>query len=361
MNMNTLVQKKTDQSIKIEKKESPNGISNIGNSCYMNAAFQTIVHIFGDFFIKGEYNKKLSQNQYITDFVKDFAHLMAAIQNDNGKWKKDHVSFYLRNIIKYLSKIKDFNKFTKYKKQCDSHDFLISILDILSEYLKSKISIEIYVKVDEKDLDEKDKIRLIFYKYLQSGLKHNSIFDERLRGYFRASITCAYEDCNYSSEKFEPFFTLSLPIDGKDTLEECLEEYVKPYILDAENQWMCNKCKRKSQAIKKFSIWNTSDYIIISYKRYFNMMNTTLKNNTRIIAPFSNLDMSPYIEDNNVNENMYNLCSVTIHSGNMSTGHYITARKIEKSWFIFNDNCVIPVNKSDVDISNAYYLVYKRN
>ena len=116
MNMNTLVQKKTDQYIKIEKKESPNGISNIGNSCYMNAAFQTIVHIFGDFFIKGEYNKKLSQNQYITDFVKDFAHLMASIQNDNGKWKKEHVSFYLGNVIKYLSKIKNFKKFTKYKR-----------------------------------------------------------------------------------------------------------------------------------------------------------------------------------------------------------------------------------------------------
>lgn len=374
--MNTIVQKKTlvsakpnevrqatlvsDNSITMEKKISPNGISNLGNTCFMNAAFQIIVQVFGDFFIKGEYNKKLSKNEEIAEFMKNFAHLIASIQNDNGRWGKEHVSFYLKNVIKYLSGLEDFKRFINYK-QSDSYEFLASVLDILSEYLKYKISIEIYVKVDEKDLDEKDKTRLNFYTYLQTGLKHTSIFDEKLRGFFRALITCAYGDCKYSSEKFEPFITLSLPIDGKDILEECLAEYVKPYTLDDKNQWMCDKCKRKSQAVKKLSIWNTSDYLIISYKRYASMLNTTLKNNRRIIAPFTSLDMSPYIEDNPVNGNMYNLCAVTVHSGNMNNGHYIVARKIENSWVVFNDNVVIPVDESDIDISTAYYLVYKRN
>jgi ubiquitin C-terminal hydrolase len=350
----------TNNLINIKKNVYPNGIHNIGNTCFMNTAFQTIVQVFGDFFIKGEYNKKLSKNEEITEFMKNFAHFIASIQNENRRWGNEHVSFYLKNVINYISRLKDFKRFINYN-QADSYEFLASILDILSEYFKYKISIEINVKVDEKDLDEKDKTRLIFYKYLQNGLKYTSIFDEKLRGYFRASITCSYDNCNYSSEKFEPFITLSLPIDGKDTLEDCLEEYVKPYTLDNKNQWMCDKCKRKSQAVKKLSIWNTSDYIIISYKRYTNMLDTTLKNNRRIIAPFTNLDMSPYIEDNNINKNIYNLCAITIHSGNMNNGHYIIARKIKNSWVVFNDDVVIPVNESDIDIRTAYYLVYKRN
>ena len=124
---------------------------------------------------------------------------------------------------------------------------------------------------------------------------------------------------------------------------------------------MCNKCKRKSQAVKKLSIWNTSEYIIISYKRYTSFLNTTLKNNKSIIAPFTNLDMSPYIEDSNINGNIYNLCAVTFHKGNINNGHYIIARKIENYWLVFNDDIVIPINESDIDIRSAYYLVYKKN
>ena len=326
----------------------------------MNTAFQTIVHIFGDFFIKGEYSKKISKNEEIIEFLKNFAHFIASIKNNNGKWKNDHVSFYLKNVINYLSGLKDFKRFIKYV-QSDSYEFLISILDILSEYLKYKISIEINVNVEEKNLDKKDKTKLIFYRYLQNELKYTSIFDNKLRGYFRASLKCSYENCNYSSEQFEPFITLSLPIDNNDTLEKCLEEYVKPYTLDYKNQWMCNKCKRKSQAVKKLSIWNTSEYIIISYKRYTSFLNTPLKNNKNIIAPFTNLDMSPYIEDSNINGNIYNLCAVTFHKGNINNGHYIIARKIENYWLVFNDDIVIPIKESDIDIRSAYYLVYKRN
>ena len=143
-----------------------------------------------------------------------------------------------------------------------------------------------------------------------------------------------------------------------DTLEECLEHYVKPIKLDEKNQWYCDKCKRKSQAEKKLSIWNTGEYVIISYKRYSNIQIATVKDGRLIIAPF-NLDLSPYVEDNS-NKNTYSLCSVTVHSGNMNNGHYVIARKIKNNWFIFNDSTVINVNESEINISAAYYLVYKR-
>ena len=159
--MKTIIGNNTHDSIKLEKITYPNGICNIGNTCYMNTAFQTIVQIFGDFFIKGEYSKKISKNEEIIEFLKNFAHLMASIKNNNGKWGKEHVSFYLKNVINYLSGLKDFKRFIKYQ-QSDSYEFLTSILDILSEYLKYKISIEINVNVEEKYLDEKDKTKLIF-------------------------------------------------------------------------------------------------------------------------------------------------------------------------------------------------------
>jgi ubiquitin C-terminal hydrolase len=205
-----------------------------------------------------------------------------------------------------------------------------------------------------------DRTRLIYYTFLKKTLKKTSFIDEKLLGYFRASVTCAYNDCNYRSERFEPFFTLPLPIKGLNTLEECLANYVKPVTLDEKNKWFCEKCKRRSQAEKKMSIWTTAEYLIISYKRYVNLLINTVKDDRAIIAPFHELDLSPYVEDNKKDKNMYDLCAVTVHSGNMNNGHYVIARKVENNWVVFNDNTVVPVSENDINNGSAYYLVYKR-
>ena len=338
---------------------SPNGLLNRGNTCYINTALQTIIDISSDIFISGEYNQKVQSNENISKFLFNFSHLVASVENIDGRWSKNHVNLYLQNFLTYLGDLDNFKRFIKFR-QADSYEFLTELIDLLSTYLRYHITINIKIDVDEKDLDEKDKTRLIYCNHLKTTLKYTSVFEERLRGYFRASITCGYEECKNRSEKFEPFLTLSFPIEGMNTLEECLENYVKPITLDEKNQWYCDKCKRKSQAEKKLSIWNTGEYIIISYKRYLNIQIATIKDGHSIIAPFKNLDLSPYVEDNKPDENNYSLCSITVHSGNMNDGHYVIARKIKNDWFIFNDNTVILVKESNINISSAYYLVYKR-
>ena len=91
-----------------------------------------------------------------------------------------------------------------------------------------------------------------------------------------------------------------------------------------------------------------------------NFVTTTLKDNRSIVTPFEKLNMKPYVENNLENENIYNLCANTVHSGGLTNGHYIAARKINNSWKVFNDNSVIPVLEKDINTSSAYYLVYKR-
>ena len=343
----------------VTKIEKPNGLPNNGNTCYINTAIQIIAQILGDFFISGEYHKKLPSDKKTINFMKNFAHLIASIQNNDNQWSELHVKLYLRNIFKYLSSINNFKELINFQQE-DSYDFLTKLIDLLSSHLQYKISIEINLKVEKKYLNEKEKTRLIFYKYLKTNLKTTSIIDEKLRGYFRASITCGNDKCNNSSEKFEPFLTFSLPIEGMKTLEECITDYIKPSILDKDNQWSCNKCKQKSQAKKKMSIWTTSEYIFFCYKRYLNLQLVTVKNSQEITTPFHNLDLSLYVEDNKPNENIYDLCAVTFHSGNLNNGHYVIARKMQNGWMVFNDNTVTPIKESDINNRNAYYMVYQR-
>ena len=338
----------------------PNGLKNKGNSCYINAALQTITSIISDIFINGEYVQKIKKDENINKFLFNFAHLLAAVENINEQWSEKHVNLYLQYFFTYLKTLDNFKRFVNFQQE-DSYEFLSELIQLLSDYLKYKVMINIQLKVDEKDLDDKDKIRLNFYNHLKLSLKYTSIFEERIRGHFRAIIICGYEDCKYISEKFEPFLSLSLPINKLNTLKECLEHYVKPITLDEKNQWVCNKCNRKTKAVKKLSIWNTSKYIIISYKRYSNNNLTIIKDCHPIITPLENLDFSPYVEDNNKNENKYSLCSITIHKGSMKSGHYVNFRKISNDWFLFDDNKVTRVDMCDIDINFAYYLVYRRN
>lgn len=329
---------------------SPNGLPNKGNTCFINSAVQTISGIFSDFFINGEY--KISEEL----FVSNFAHLIAAVENKNGMWDKKHINLHLQYFFKFIRNMDNFKRFSK-NGQADSYEFLLELLDSLSTYLQYKISIKISIKIDEEKLDERDKSKLSYYRYLKETVKSTSIIEEKLQGIYKASIKCGYDDCNNISDKFEPFLCLSLPIEGFDTLQECLENYVKPITLDENNKWYCSNCNRKSQATKKLSIWNTSEYLFISYKRHVNIGISTIKDGRAIDTPFE-LDISPYVEEKCKN---YSLCIITFHSGNMNNGHYITLRKIENDWFIFNDNSVESIDESNIDIRSAYYMVYKKN
>ena len=72
------------------------------------------------------------------------------------------------------------------------------------------------------------------------------------------------------------------------------------------------------------------------------------------------LDISPYVDNNDTDKNIYDLSSVTIHLGDINSGHYVVARKMKDTWRIFDDSRVIPIKENNIDIGNAYYLVYKR-
>lgn len=337
----------------------PNGLPNRGNTCYFNAALQTLCCILEDIFISGEYNKKLPDDENIKNFMFHLAHLIASIENNGGKWSKKHINIHLNYVFSYIGKLDNFKRFIRYS-QADSAEFLTELIDILSTYMRYEISIDITLRVKEKHLDEMDKKRLSFYNTLKKQTKYTSIVEERIQGYYRASIKCNYEDCDNVSEKFEPFLNLQLPIDGMNTLEECISDYIKPIQLDGDNQWLCDKCNRKSQAIKKLSIWKTGKYIIILLKRYLNIQISTIKDGRSIISPVELLDLSPYIEDNTHTENLYSLCSVTFHSGNLNKGHYLNVRNTNNKWIIFNDDNVEPIDKSNINTSSGYYLVYKR-
>ena len=161
---------------------------------------------------------------------------------------------------------------------------------------------------------------------------------------------------------------LSLNI-GKDiNLYDCLNLFNSEEILDGDNEWYCNQCKKHVEAVKKMDIYKSPYYLIIQLKRFkqddgessiFNIFNSS-KNTTFIDFPTTNLDLSNYTLSGNNKGDKYDLIGVINHYGGESFGHYTAYCLNGDMWFEYNDEAVSVIKENKVVTSAAYVLFYKR-
>lgn len=142
-------------------------------------------------------------------------------------------------------------------------------------------------------------------------------------------------------------------------LYNCLGEYFKEEILNDDNKWNSIFCNKYVNPIKKLSIWQLPPILIIQFVKVPDNINNI---NININFPIENLNMSRYININNLNdkEYLYDLFAVNkfINYG-IDSGHYYSFCKSKNNkWYKFDDN-----NVSEIDISalssGAYLLFYK--
>ena len=161
---------------------------------------------------------------------------------------------------------------------------------------------------------------------------------------------------------------LSLNV-GKDiNLYDCLNLFNSEEILDGDNEWYCNKCKKHVDAVKKMDVYKSPYYLILQLKRFkqdnegssiFNIFNSS-KNTTFIDFPVTNLDLSNYILSENNQGGIYDLIGVINHYGGESFGHYTAYCLNGKKWMEYNDEYVAEIKKGNIITNAAYVLFYRR-
>lgn len=197
---------------------------------------------------------------------------------------------------------------------------------------------------------------------------------EIFTGFLHSRINCPDPLCGYSSNKFDPFLHLSLPLPAQFisqfntyqkpiTIQDCMKEYCKNEILDDDNLWTCDKCKKKVRAIKKIQLWTCPQILTIQLKRFG--ANRITKDNRLINYPMIDLDISDVVSPIYYDSNIcckYTLQCVINHTGNLNGGHYYTyCKDIETSkWFVYNDSEVSPIQSNLVISNHAYMLFYIR-
>lgn len=165
------------------------------------------------------------------------------------------------------------------------------------------------------------------------------------------------------------------------TIYDFLKHFSDPETLCSQNAWFCNKCKKNQRATTQMEIFSAPRILIIHLKRFKNNRNIKTKINLKIQYPLENLDLTDYILENLLpeellerkdvksNENskktpiLYDLYGVINHHGsNLSCGHYtaICRNSCDLKWYKFDDKLVYEIGESQVCNNDAYVLFYRR-
>lgn len=146
------------------------------------------------------------------------------------------------------------------------------------------------------------------------------------------------------------------------TLYDCLCEFSILQFL--EDEWYCNiHCRKPTYAAKKMNLTVLPSIVIIQLKRFDDEYAQGKKLTTLVEFPLDNLDLSPFIvnqqDEKITNQLLYDLVAISNHTGSLTGGHYTTtARKMgTNEWFNFNDESVSRCYNNIVTAS-AYLLIY---
>ena len=336
------------------KNKGLSGLSNLGNTCFVNSCMQILSHTYElNEFLNAEHFKKKLKNKPDSALLLEWDNLRQLLWSNNcivspGKFIK---------TIQKLAQIKDMELFTGYS-QNDLPEFLLFVIDCFHNSLSREIKMTISGAVE----NETDTIAVKCFEMVKN--MYSKEYSEIWNLFYAVHVSeiCKLETGERIKITPEPYFMIDLPIPENNknpTLIDCFEHYVEGETLEGENAWFNDETKEKINIKKRIQFWSFPNILTIDFKR-FNSRNQ--KNQILISFPLDNLDLSNYVIGYKKKSYIYELHGVCNHSGGVLGGHYTACVKnANGKWYHFNDTSVSEIGLIDSIISpKAYCLFYRK-
>ncbi|SCU99499.1 LAME_0G03400g1_1 [Lachancea meyersii CBS 8951] len=198
---------------KLQPPKGTVGLSNLGNSCYMNSALQCLVHIpeLKDYFLYGNVEREINTSNplgYSGHIARNFASLIKSLFDEQSP---TILSFSPRTFKSTLGLHNPM--FAGYLQQ-DSQEFLAFLLDGLHEDLNRIVDKPFVEKPELSADDDVNDSRIISALAKETKEKHklrnDSVINDLFTGLYKSTLTCPV--CNKVSVTFDPFSDLTLPL-----------------------------------------------------------------------------------------------------------------------------------------------------
>jgi ubiquitin carboxyl-terminal hydrolase 8 len=289
------------------------GLINIGNSCYINSALQCLSNVPE----LTEWALQSKSTQRKNHVINVYISMIRKMWSGQYRHIKPHkMKVCIGRSIPFFS---DYN-------QKDSHEFMNSVFNAITTSNSSSI------------------ISDLFHIHTQSQV---------------TCITCAECDTADETSNFLPRSVPIMSLSNKNTIR--LENLIDDYCQENElsGKYYCSSCKKFSQARQKTIINKPLPRALIILLKRFLFDETHTKNDAFVQYQLQQRNLLS-------NNDLYELCAVSIHSGNLAGGHYKTIARNYKTtrWYEFDDAYVSEIDSSEllnaIITHHAYVLIYLR-
>ncbi|EKM81724.1 hypothetical protein AGABI1DRAFT_118809 [Agaricus bisporus var. burnettii JB137-S8] len=184
------------------------GLSNMGNTCFMNSALQCLVHTkeLSDYFLSGVFEDELNADNPLGmggAIAEAFGSLLHRIWADSGP----STSYSPREFKQVLQKFAP--QFSGYQ-QHDSQELVAFLLDGLHEDLNRILKKPYVEKPDWEGGGNLELVQLAKKSWDGYLLRNDSVIVDLFQGQYQSTLVCP--ECGKVSITFDPFMYLTLPI-----------------------------------------------------------------------------------------------------------------------------------------------------
>ena len=179
------------------------GLSNLGNTCFMNSALQCLSHssLLTEYFLSDKYLADINTDNPIGmggELATEYANLTGAL------WRDGALTVTPRKFKSSLARFAP--QFSGYSQQ-DAQELLAFLLDGLHEDL-NRVKKKPYV--EERDSHGRTDADIADESWEAHTARNNSCIVDTFQGQYRSTLVCP--TCGNKSVKFDPFMYLSIPL-----------------------------------------------------------------------------------------------------------------------------------------------------
>lgn len=302
------------------------GLLNLGNSSYINASLQCIIHA------TPFYNFCL-QREHIRNCI-----------------KKNFCSFCLmEKIINYIYLNNNFTT----KREFDEFQNISSKIKINQPKPHEFIQALLFSMHDCSLFGFKEKLK--FNRVVE--------YTTPIYRFWGSILRSTFQCCNCSSihQVDKPILGLSLYI-KKNSLHETLEKYFQINNLSEKKKY-CKNCKKKRSSFRKITFLK-SPLILYIHLKQFKFNHLTKRPRISKLLPFELvLDISKFLFKYPKLPVLYDLFSVLINSENCNKSYYSYCKPFSrhsKTWYCIKDLEIFRVSTKTVINSKAFIICYQK-
>lgn len=304
------------------------GLENLGNTCFLNSVLQCLTYTepLAAYLQSGKHQ--------VTCRKAGFCALCAIQKHVSRALQSSGRSLAPKDLV---SNLRCISRTFRNSRQEDAHEYMVNLLESLH-----KCCLPTGIPSESQSAYDRSLVHKIF------------------GGRLRSQVKCM--QCNYCSNKFDPFLDLSLEILKADTLYKAFANFTAKEHLDGgAKQYQCQQCKQKVKALKQLTIHQAPSVLTVHLKRFGSHMSG--QKIDKKIQFGSTLDLKPFVTGPYDGDLKYTLYGVLVHAGwSTHSGHYYCfVRTSSGMWYSLDDNRVYQVSEKKVFEQKAYMLFYFRD